>query len=70
MRAGPCEDCQVAWLEVGETGIADGLGEADQGGGLDPGLRSDAGDGAEGDLVGVLQREGGDLNETAGKVSW
>ncbi len=42
-------------LEVGEAGIADGLGEADQGRWLDMGLGGNAGDGAEGDLVRVLQ---------------
>ena len=55
-------------LQVGEAGIADGLGEADQGRGLDLGLGGDARHRAEGDLVGILQGEGGDLDQAARQV--
>ena len=50
-------------LHVGEALVAQGLAEAHQRRGLHLGLLGDRGDGAEGDLVRILQREGGDLGQ-------
>src|SRR5205085_2836822 len=55
-------------LQVGEAGIADRLGETDQGRRLDLGLGRDARHRAEGNLVRVFQREGGDLDKAARQV--
>ncbi|MNU05991.1 hypothetical protein D3C72_2510030 [compost metagenome] len=44
------------------------LGEADQRRGLDTGRDSDAGGGAEGDLVGVVERIGRDLRDALGQA--
>ena len=51
-------------LQAGEAFEAEMLGEADERRGLDIGGRGDAGRGAEGDFVGIVQRIGGNLAQT------
>ena len=54
-------------LQVREALVAQRLAEAHQCGGLHLGQPGDRGDGAEGDLVRVVQREAGDLGEALGQ---
>jgi len=55
-------------LQAGEAVEAELLGKADQGGGLHAGRGGDAGGGAEGDVVGIVQRVGGDLGDALGQA--
>ena len=55
-------------LELGEPGEAEGLGEADQGRGLDAGLGGDLADGAERDLAGMLPQEDRHLPQPLGEM--
>ena len=55
-------------LQAGEAVEAEMLGEADQGGGLDAGRDRDAGGGAEGDLVGIVEGIGRDLGDALGQA--
>ena len=55
-------------LELGEPGEAEGLGEADQGRGLDPCLGGDLADRAERHLAGMLPEEDRHLPEALGEM--
>ena len=55
-------------LQAGEAVEAEMLGKADQRRGLHAGRSGDAGGGAEGDVVGIVERVGGDLGDALGQA--